>query len=136
MSGTVLVTGGFGLVGTAMVRRLAADGRRVVAVDLDTPANRKAAEKLPNGAEFRWADLTDRDQVERLVSDIAPEAIIHLAAIIAPAIYRMPKVARRVNVDLVIVIAVAGFFFGADAVRGEISAQLSGLVGKAGASAI
>lgn len=37
---------------------------------------------------------------------------------------------------LVIVIAVAGFFFGADAVRGEISAQLSGLVGKEGATAI
>ena len=42
MAGTVLVTGGFGLVGSATVRRLAADGRRVVATDLDTPANRKA----------------------------------------------------------------------------------------------
>src|SRR6476659_6126855 len=102
MSGTVLVTGGFGLVGTATVRKLAADGRRVVAADLDTPANRKAAEKLPNNAEYRWADLTDREQVERLVSDIAPEAIIHLAAIIAPAIYRMPKAARRVNGDATI----------------------------------
>ncbi len=99
MSGTVLVTGGFGLVGSETVKRLAADGRRVVAADLETPANVKAAKKLPSGVEFRWADLTDRDQVERLVSDIAPEAIIHLAAIIAPAIYRMPKVARRVNVD-------------------------------------
>ena len=99
MSGTVLVTGGFGLVGSETVKRLAADGRRVVAADLDTPANVKAAKKLPSGVEFRWADLTDREQVERLVSDIAPEAIIHLAAIIAPAIYRMPKVARRVNVD-------------------------------------
>ena len=37
---------------------------------------------------------------------------------------------------LVIVIAVAGLFFGADAVRGEISAQLAGLVGKEGADAI
>ncbi|MDT5018051.1 MAG: hypothetical protein QOD39_4211 [Mycobacterium sp.] len=99
MSDTVLVTGGFGLVGSATVRKLAADGRRVVAADLDTPANRKAAKSLPSGAEFRWADLTDADQVQRLVSDIAPEAIIHLAAIIAPAIYRIPKVARRVNVD-------------------------------------
>ncbi|MBV8929217.1 MAG: NAD(P)-dependent oxidoreductase [Mycobacteriaceae bacterium] len=99
MSETVLVTGGFGLVGTATVRRLAADGRRVVAADLGTPANRKAAEKLPRGAEFRWTDLTDPEQVERLVSDIAPAAIVHLAAIIAPAIYRVPIVARRVNVD-------------------------------------
>ena len=99
MAETVLVTGGFGLVGSATVRRLAADGRRVVATDLDTPANRKAAAKLPTGVEARWADLTDPDQVQRLVTDIDPEAVIHLAAIIAPAIYRIPKVARRINVD-------------------------------------
>jgi nucleoside-diphosphate-sugar epimerase len=99
MTGTVLVTGGFGLVGSATVRRLTDLGRRVVAADLDTPANRKKAAKLPEGAEARWADLTDPDQVQRLVSDIDPEAIIHLAAVIAPAIYRIPKVARRINVD-------------------------------------
>ena len=99
MSGTVLVTGGFGLVGSETVKRLAADGVRVVAADLETPANVKAAKKLPSGAEFRWADLTDPEQTQRLVAETAPTAIIHLAAIIAPAIYRMPKVARRVNVD-------------------------------------
>ena len=99
MAETVLVTGGFGLVGSATVRRLAADGRRVVATDLDTPANRKAAAKLPGGVEARWADLTDPDQVAAPGFRRRPEAIIHLAAIIAPAIYRMPKVARRVNVD-------------------------------------
>lgn len=63
MTGTVLVTGGFGLVGSATVRRLTDLGRRVVAADLDTPANRKKAAKLPEGAEARWADLTDPDQV-------------------------------------------------------------------------
>jgi nucleoside-diphosphate-sugar epimerase len=95
----VLVTGGFGLVGSATVRRLTDLGRRVVATDLDTPANRKKAAKLPDGAEARWADLTDPGQVERLVSEALPQAIVHLAAIIAPAIYRIPKVARRINVD-------------------------------------
>jgi nucleoside-diphosphate-sugar epimerase len=99
MADTVLVTGGFGLVGSATVRRLTDLGRRVVATDLDTPTNREKAAKLPEGAEARWADLTDPDQVQRLVSAITPEAIIHLAAIIAPAIYRIPKVARRINVD-------------------------------------
>ena len=43
MSDAVLVTGAFGLVGSATVRRLAGDGRPVVATDLDIPANRKAA---------------------------------------------------------------------------------------------
>jgi nucleoside-diphosphate-sugar epimerase len=99
MAETVLVTGGFGLVGSATVRRLAADGRRVVIADLETPANVKKATVLPHGVEVRWTDLTAPDQVRRLISDVAPAAIIHLAAIIPPLIYRNPKLARRVNVD-------------------------------------
>jgi nucleoside-diphosphate-sugar epimerase len=60
MAEKVLVTGGFGLVGSQTVRRLAADGHRVVATDLGTAAQRKAAKSLPAGVEARWADLTDR----------------------------------------------------------------------------
>jgi nucleoside-diphosphate-sugar epimerase len=99
MSDAVLVTGGFGLVGSATVRRLAELGRRVAVADLDTPANRKKAEALPAGVDVRWTDLTDADQVQRLVSEVAPAVIIHLAAIIAPPIYRNAKLARKINVD-------------------------------------
>ena len=99
MSKTVLVTGAMGLVGSETVRRLVELGQRVVATDLDTPANRKAAAKLPSGVEFRPADLTDSAQVRRLLSELGPDAIVHLAAIIAPAIYPVPNIARRVNVD-------------------------------------
>ena len=98
MSERVLVTGGFGLVGSATVKQLAADGRRVVVADLDTPANRKKAKKLPAGVEVRWADLTDAAEVERLLADVTPAAIIHLAAVIPPPIYRNAKLARKVNV--------------------------------------
>src|ERR1700758_3384054 len=99
MSDTVLVTGAFGLVGSETVKRLAADGRKVIATDLDTPANRTKAQALPSGVQARWADLTNPADVDRLVSDVAPAAIIHLAAVIPPPIYRNPKPARRVNVD-------------------------------------
>ena len=51
MTDTVLVTGGFGLVGSQTVKRLTADGRRVVVADLDTPANRKKAKALPDGVD-------------------------------------------------------------------------------------
>ncbi|KUI01665.1 NAD(P)-dependent oxidoreductase [Mycobacterium sp. IS-3022] len=99
MAGRVLVTGGFGLVGSATVRRLAELGRSVVVADLDTPANRKAQSTLPRGTSVRWTDLTDEDQVQRLIADVAPEVVIHLAAVIPPPIYKNPKLARRVNVD-------------------------------------
>jgi D-erythronate 2-dehydrogenase len=99
VSETVLVTGGFGLVGSQTVRRLAADGHRVVATDLGTAAQRKAARSLPAGVEARWADLTDPDQVDRLVAETSPRVIVHLAAVIPPVIYGNPELARRVNVD-------------------------------------
>ncbi|OMC40510.1 NAD(P)-dependent oxidoreductase [Mycobacterium sp. IS-1264] len=99
MTEKVLVTGGFGLVGSQTVRRLVADGHDVVATDLGTPAQRKAAGSLPSGAEASWADLTDPDEVARLVTEAAPTVIIHLAAVIPPSIYRHHELARRVNVD-------------------------------------
>ena len=54
MSDAVLVTGAFGLVGTATVRHLARLDRRVVAADLDNTANRKSAAALPGGVSVRW----------------------------------------------------------------------------------
>ncbi|MBV9513700.1 MAG: NAD(P)-dependent oxidoreductase [Mycobacteriaceae bacterium] len=99
MSETVLVTGGLGLVGSETVKRLAAGGRRVVVADLDTPANRKKAQRLPAGAQVRWADLTNPADVDGLLSEVSPGAIVHLAALIPPPIYRNPKRARKVNVE-------------------------------------
>lgn len=95
---TVLVTGAFGLVGSSTVRQIAGEGRRVVATDLDIPANRKAAETL-SGIEVRYADLTDPAAIERLVSEVKPTAIVHLAAIIAPFCYGRRGLARKVNVE-------------------------------------
>jgi nucleoside-diphosphate-sugar epimerase len=99
VSETVLVTGAFGLVGCAMVKRLAADGRRVIATGRNSPANRKAAQRLPAGVDVRWADLTDSTDIDRLVSGVAPTVIIHLAAVIPPGAYRDAAFARKVNVD-------------------------------------
>lgn len=96
---TVLVTGAFGLVGSATVRRLATDGRRVVATDLDIPANREAAGNLPESVQVRYADLTDPAAVNDLVGTVQPTAIVHLAAVIPPFIYMRRELARKVNVE-------------------------------------
>ena len=99
MSDAVLVTGAFGLVGTATVADLAARGRRVVATDLDTPANREAGAAVAAGVEVHWADLTDSASVSALLTAVQPAAVIHLAAVIPPLCYSRRQLARAVNVD-------------------------------------
>ena len=95
----VLVTGALGNVGRHTVRALLGRRRRVVATDLRTPANEALARTLPERVELRWADLTDPDEVDALVEDVAPLAVVHLAAVIPPTSYLRPEVARGVNVE-------------------------------------
>ncbi|BBY31406.1 NAD(P)-dependent oxidoreductase [Mycolicibacterium sediminis] len=71
----------------------------MVATDLDVEENRKAAAQLPSGVEVQWADLTNPDEVNALLGAVAPAAIIHLAAIIAPFCYARAALARKVSVD-------------------------------------
>jgi D-erythronate 2-dehydrogenase len=97
-SDAVLVTGACGLVGAATVRQVIADGRRVVASDIDTAATRKIAAALPAEADMHYADLTDVDAVAGLVETVDPVAIIHLAAMIPPLIYTRREAAYKVNV--------------------------------------
>lgn len=100
-SGPVLVTGALGLVGSAVVPQIAGEERRVVATDLDVPANRKKASRLTAtpGVAIRWCDLTDSSAVEALLRGVQPSAIVHLAAIIPPLCYARRAVARKVIVD-------------------------------------
>lgn len=95
---TVLVTGAFGLVGRSVLARLLDDGFVAVATDLDTPANREAAARDPR-LRAEWADLTDVDAVADLLARVAPDAMIHLAAVIPPLCYGHRDLARRVTVD-------------------------------------
>ena len=98
-TGTVLVTGALGLVGTETVARLRERGATVVATDLRTPANLKAARRLPAGVDVRWADLTDESQTAALLAEVTPATIIHLAAVIPTACYENAALARAVNVE-------------------------------------
>ncbi|MGH3726160.1 MAG: NAD-dependent epimerase/dehydratase family protein [Mycobacterium sp.] len=95
----VLVTGAFGLVGSAVVAALAAQGCAVVATDLRTQANLRSAQRLPHGVEVRWADLTSLSEVASLVGSTKPSAVVHLAAVIPPFCYANRSLAQKVNVD-------------------------------------
>ncbi len=77
---TVLVTGGRGRSGRWIVDRLAGE-YDVVCVDLDQPGF-----EVPqrDHVDFRACDLTDRGETFELLAEVAPDAVVHWAAIPAP----------------------------------------------------
>jgi UDP-glucuronate 4-epimerase len=82
-----LVTGGAGFIGSTLVDRLLLDGREVVAVDnfdpyYDPERKRANLAEARRSSRFRLVelDIRDGDAVRRLILELQPEAIIHLAA--------------------------------------------------------
>ena len=71
----IVVTGGAGLIGSHLADRLRVDNDVVVADDL----SKGTRERVPDGVEFVEADLTDADDVERLVTEDV-DVVFHLAA--------------------------------------------------------
>lgn len=81
---TVLVTGGAGFIGSAVVRQLVAAGNEtVVTVDCLTYAgnleNLASVQDKPNHA-FERVDIRDREAVSALFHRYQPRAVMHLAA--------------------------------------------------------
>ncbi len=83
-------------MGSAVVKQLHADGRRVVAT-----AHHTVNAALANlyGVEVRMVDLTQPAQVDALVAGLSPSTIVNLAAITPPQCYAHRALARAVNVD-------------------------------------
>jgi len=79
----LLVTGGAGFIGSAVVRRAIAQGHGVVNVDKLTYAaclaNVESVAADPLYA-FEQADICDRAAMDRILAAHAPDAILHLAA--------------------------------------------------------
>ncbi len=94
MRARVLVTGGYGRVGRAVVERLVANNYQVFVT-----AHQTVKPALPSDVDVRAMDLTKPQQVEALIDDVSPSAIVHLAAVIPPACYVDRAFAHAVNVD-------------------------------------
>jgi nucleoside-diphosphate-sugar epimerase len=99
----VLITGGFGNVGTSTVEACLKNGDIVTVLESDHPANRRRASHLMR----RWSrcgippriifgDIRDPATAREAVA--AQDAVIHLAALIPPAADRNPEFAWSVNV--------------------------------------
>jgi dTDP-glucose 4,6-dehydratase len=79
----ILITGGAGFIGSAVVRRAIADGDQVVNLDvLAYSANLENVASVadhPNYA-FEQADICDEDAVRAIFARHQPDAVMHLAA--------------------------------------------------------
>jgi UDP-glucose 4-epimerase len=95
MAGT-LVTGGAGFIGSHLVERLLASDRDVAVVDDLSRGRRKW---LSPGTEAYALDIRDARAVRRSIRALAPETVVHLAALhYIPAVEDAPQLAWEVNV--------------------------------------
>jgi len=98
---THLVTGALGAIGAWSVRSLLDRGEDVVTYDLGGSDHRL---RLALGAEQLAAitrvdgDVTDLEQLERVIDEYGVDAIIHLAALQVPFVRADPLAGARVNV--------------------------------------
>ena len=80
----VLVTGGAGFIGSAVVRHMVLDlGYSVINVDKLTYAGNLESISEVNHSElyhFERVDICDRNSVDRIFSEYRPDKVIHLAA--------------------------------------------------------
>lgn len=120
LSMTVIVTGGAGFIGSALVRRLNAQGQRVVTIDKLTYAgNPDNLTGLPNPDlhHLEQADICDRAAIKRIFAAHKPGTVYHLAAeshvdrsIDSPA----PFIETNVNGTLVLLEAALDHWRGLD----------------------
>ena len=79
----LLITGGAGFIGSAVVRRAIRDGHAVVNLDALTYAacleNVASVSNSPNYT-FEQADIRDRAALDRIFATHQPDAVMHLAA--------------------------------------------------------
>ncbi|MEM7189601.1 MAG: dTDP-glucose 4,6-dehydratase [Pseudomonadota bacterium] len=79
----LLVTGGAGFIGSAVVRQAVSDGHDVINVDALTYAacldNVAGVASSPHYV-FEEVDICDRDALDRIFKEQVPDAVMHLAA--------------------------------------------------------
>lgn len=77
----VVVTGGAGFIGRALVQELVAAGHRVLVIDNLSLPGAAGMPRLPRGAELIEADIREAGLVQDILERERPATVYHLAAI-------------------------------------------------------
>ena len=103
----ILVTGGFGNVGTSVIGALLAKGHEVFIFEQPSARSKKQkrTRELLKNAHNRlgifYGDITDKKSIQDAISSVGDrgiDAIVHLAAIIPPLSNQKPNLAEEINV--------------------------------------
>lgn len=98
---TYLVTGALGCIGSWVTRLLLREGASVIALDAGSADHRLKGALIdtPTGRLVRvTGDVTDLDEITRVVAQHEVDAIIHLAALQVPSCQADPVLGAKVNV--------------------------------------
>jgi nucleoside-diphosphate-sugar epimerase len=92
----VLVTGGTGFLGQHLLRRLVELGARVTVTLCESDGPEQIA-ALPASVARREGDVRCAAQIQQVVADVAPDTILHLAAVGVTAPFLDVETALQVN---------------------------------------
>lgn len=101
--GTVLVTGGAGFIGCALSHQASAESDRWVALDVLHPQVHPSQDRpadLADKAELIVGDVTDPAVWDRVLADVKPDVIVHLAAETGTA-QSLDEATRHASVNVV-----------------------------------
>ena len=95
----ILVTGGAGYIGSALVRLLLRNNYNVIVVDnLSFGGESLLGVWYHPNFKFLHGDITDKETIKNAFSISKVDAVIHLASIVGdPACAKQPDLAKRVN---------------------------------------
>jgi UDP-glucose 4-epimerase len=77
VSGSAIVTGGAGFIGSHVVDALLAEGRQVTVIDDLSAGDRR---RVSDAADLRVLDIVDMGGLSAVVEEVKPQEIYHLAA--------------------------------------------------------
>ena len=99
MKTRILITGASGNIGREVLKLFIQqkDQNEITVFDLDSKVNRKVLDSYKNDIHIIYGDITKpEDSIEASKNQ---DFVIHMAAMIPPAAYKNPTLAKAVNVD-------------------------------------